>query len=84
MEAYNLSAWHQASIMASRANDTKVNATKKCCLPLPMAARHYQTKKQKSPQLHGPRRHLLPTDTSQCQTQYHSHSMVAGGLLETS
>src|SRR5690606_5726391 len=77
-------AWYRSLVMASLIDSTSTDATKKPCLTPPEAARQCQTIYKKSPQLRGLRCRFVPVDTSQFQTRDHSHSIVAGGLLDTS
>lgn len=43
-----------------------------------------RSRKRKSPQLRGLQGCFMPLAAGLCRTRDHSHSMVAGGLLDTS
>ena len=60
------------------------HAMKKRCLAMPNVARRCRMKSKKSPHLRGLRCVFVPLGASQCQTPNHSHSIVAGGLEDTS
>ena len=76
--------WYQAANMASWPDSAIHYAIKKWYLAMLKVARRCQTQNEKSPHLRGLRRDLMPLIASDYQTRDHSHSMVAGGLLETS
>ena len=65
-------------------NNTIGYTIKKQCLGVPAVAGKFQTQTQKSPHLRGLQGCLVLLYASHCQTRDHSHSMVAGGLLDTS
>ncbi|CAM3842536.1 hypothetical protein CADE109221_12740 [Castellaniella denitrificans] len=65
-------------------NNTIGYTIKKQCLGVPAVAGKFQTQTQKSPHLRGLQGCLVLLYASHCQTRDHSHSIVAGGLLDTS
>ena len=77
-------AWYRVPNMASGSNRTIYHAIETVCLAMRKFARQCYAKNEKSPQLRGLRGVLMLFGASLCRTRDHSHSMVAGGLVETS
>ena len=65
-------------------DNTMKHTIKNGCLCVLVSASMCQMKTKKSPQLRGLRCDLMLSGASVCWMQNHSHSMVAGGLLEIS
>lgn len=77
-------AWYRVPNMASGSNRTIYHAIETGCLAMRKFARQCYAKNEKSPQLRGLMGVLMLFGASLCRTWDHSHSIVAGGLLDTS
>lgn len=77
-------AWYRVPNMASGSNRTIYHAIETGCLAMHKFARQCYAKNEKSPQLRGLRDVLMLFGAGLYQTPNHSHSIVAGGLLDTS